>query len=692
VTTLASLARCLFAAALLWACAALPSDPGEVQPMAFPGADTLGKDRLRRLVAEEVGESIAEGWTRSAVDDAAFAIEREYAREGFAFARVEHELVEEPAAQDRAVFHIEEGPRVALESLRFEGAESLRLELLSGFFPALPRGALLRPGDAPPARRRGTPPWWIESELLDAAEDLEDYYYKNGFLDARVEPPRVTLDPQRRGAQVLVVVDEGVRARFAQVDLEGAPPEALSDLRRAADSFLGAPYSRLAAGALRARLEDELARRGFPDAVVKQTDETRSPEGPVAVAISIVSGPRIRIAAVEIRGLERTRRSTVEDLLTLQPGDWYSSDRERESFRALYQSGLFSGVQVELVPGIDAARVLRVEVQEADSLELYAEPGYGSYERLRVGLGARYKNLFGTGRTVELAGTLAELAQSGRASLITPRFLGTDVRSTVSVLTSRRREPTFTVRETGATWLLWRRFQKELAATLGYAFSATSVSNVDVVGPQVQALIDAVETSSVSLTPVWDTRDSVFVPTRGSVSRVTAEYADAALGSELEFLRLRLSHSTYFDVWNGGVLALSWRGGWIMPVDSTTSIPLQERFFNGGENTVRSFREDQLGPTDPAGNPVGGEAYHVLSAELRHKLRGNLDGALFYDTGTVQLDHQDFFDLTGFRTGVGLGLRYVLPIGPIRLDYGVNPDPRGGEVSYVLHFAVGLSF
>jgi outer membrane translocation and assembly module TamA len=140
------------------------------------------------------------------------------------------------------------------------------------------------------------------------------------------------------------------------------------------------------------------------------------------------------------------------------------------------------------------------------------------------------------------------------------------------------------------------------------------------------------------------------------------------------------------------VLGLSWRGGVIIPTGSTDIIPLQERFFNGGENTVRSFKQDELGPVDSLGNELGGEAFNVVTVELRQRLRGRFDGALFWDAGNLESDFEDFFHLGNVRHALGFGLRYLLPVGPVRLDVGFNPDPRAGEADVVTHFSVGMSF
>ena len=137
---------------------------------------------------------------------------------------------------------------------------------------------------------------------------------------------------------------------------------------------------------------------------------------------------------------------------------------------------------------------------------------------------------------------------------------------------------------------------------------------------------------------------------------------------------------------------MSWRGGVIAPFESTETIPIQERFFNGGENTVRAFKEDQLGPKDSDGNPVGGEAYNVFTAEWRVPVKGRPGWASFYDIGNVVLDASDVGALEDYRGGLGTGLRYDLPVGPLRLDMAWSDDPEDGEPAWVLHFSVGFSF
>jgi len=125
--------------------------------------------------------------------------------------------------------------------------------------------------------------------------------------------------------------------------------------------------------------------------------------------------------------------------------------------------------------------------------------------------------------------------------------------------------------------------------------------------------------------------------------------------------------------------------------EEATAIPIDERFFNGGATTVRSFGERDLGPHDRKGNPIGGEFLTVFNIEYTFPIFGELQGALFTDAGNL-LPTSEEPGLDDMRYAVGAGLRYKLPIGPVRLDYGVNPDPHEDEDFGAFHFSFGFAF
>jgi outer membrane protein insertion porin family len=212
-----------------------------------------------------------------------------------------------------------------------------------------------------------------------------------------------------------------------------------------------------------------------------------------------------------------------------------------------------------------------------------------------------------------------------------------------------------------------------------------------VVGPAA-GLTEDVDILSLRAEPTWDSRNDLFNPTRGALARLQLERGLDLWVGELEFVRARASFAQVLPLnpRETTLLAAGLRAGVIVPTGGTEEIPLQERFFNGGESSVRSFEEGELGPLDPNGQPLGGETFTTLNLELRQKLSSSLWGGLFVDAGNVGPTTADFFG--DYRYGVGVGLRYLLPVGALRVDFGWNPDQRPVDESYQVFLSVGMAF
>ena len=681
-------------------CAALGDDSPGVE-LVFEGNRELSSDHLEEAAATALEDFDPARGPRSSIDDAAFDVEREYRARGFPFARVSYGYEPREGQEPRAVITVDEGPRAELAEVRFSGNRAFGAGDLLPYFEA-PEGALIGP------RRT----YYVESRVADAAQRIARLYYANGYLDVRVRPPQVEFSSDRRRATVTVLVEEGVQRRLASVELEGA--EQADVERRSIEetwkSFLGRPYFDRVALEIEGRIEELLANRGYPDAAVERVDGEADAAAPdaagapgavapggaevasVALRFRAVPGPRVRISKVEVAGARSTRQGFLLSRIEFEPGELYSRKDERDSFRRLYQTGLFEHVAVGLEPGTAEERAFEVELRESSSLELYVEPAWGSYEKLMLGAGVREKNLAGSGRILRAEGTVSSVAQTGRAGITDPWFLGSDIAANLSVFGTQREEPSFRRIELGTGIEFTRSFTRTFSATLGYQYRRSDITDVEVLDSEAQDALDDVDISSVQFSPSWDTRDNPLAPTDGTLTKFSVEVANEALGSQLTFVRVRGILSTFRPIGDDAVAALSVRAGVIAPYGPTETIPLQERFFNGGENTVRSFEEDELGPLDANGEPLGGEAYTVLTLEARRRLVGRLEGALFYDVGNVTSDAADFWDFEGYESGIGIGLRYMTPVGPIRLDGALNPDPDPDAADGAIHFSVGMAF
>ncbi len=242
-------------------------------------------------------------------------------------------------------------------------------------------------------------------------------------------------------------------------------------------------------------------------------------------------GPQVRIAAVEIRGLARTREATVRRRVALREGELYRRSGEEETLRELYRLGIFRSVRLGFEETAEAGRrVLVVAVEESDARELFVEPGWGSYERLRLAAGVRDRNLYGTARPAALEGAASLRAQRLGASLTDPRFLATSWRADLSASGSRREEPSFTRNEVEAVLSFSRPLAPGLVLTAGAALRRTRLA--DLADPEVEpAGRGSYDTASLRVQLAWDTRDDWFFPSRGQASFAALEHADAYLGS-----------------------------------------------------------------------------------------------------------------------------------------------------------------
>ena len=270
-----------------------------------------------------------------------------------------------------------------------------------------------------------------------------------------------------------------------------------------------------------------------------------------------------------------------------------------------------------------------------------------------------------------------------------PDLFSSDVTGTLEVESFKREMPSFTDDAAGGTVSLARELVPRLTGRVGYTYLPRSGSSTDVSGPG-GALVNFTQ-GSLFLNFRYDDRDSVLSPTTGGTAFLGLDYFDQSLGGDVSFVRLQIGGTHHIPLGRGFRVALRADAGWIGPGESSLGVPIQERFFNGGEDTVRSFRQDQLGPKDPFGNPVGGEFRNVLGAELRVPIFRAIEGAVFADAGNVgRLVHD--YTLKNLSYALGIGLRVALPIGPLRLDGGWNPDPGPDERSRTVYFSVGYPF
>lgn len=671
--------------ALLSAAWQEPAEPQTESPVQairehklhFEGLDALSERELTRSAVDEESDLVKNGFRRAEVDDMAFQMEMHALAMGYPIARVRWKTEVKDGVL-HATFLVSEGPYCEIKEILVEGATHFPAEQLTKFF--YPSDHTVN--DEHPA--------YIASRVQAAPGGIKGFYRAQGYRDVEVDAPEVEFNDERTEAYVRCTLREGPRFVIRKVEFSGHTVVDDAALHEMAADLLEQPYFPRRAFELAKRMEDHYADLGYASAEA-QVETSADPEtGVVHFAARMHEGPRVRIGEIRVSGNERTLDSFLRNRLELRAGEWSNRTKREESFRNLYRTGLFNRVQVELV-GEGEVRDIEVEVEEGYHKEFIVEPGYGSYEKLRLLLGWRNKNIFGTGRILRAEMRPTMKSFSALVGVTDPWLFESNVELDAPIFYRKRQEPSFTREEAGLAFQFRYPLRRELSLLWGYRITRSQVSS-ESAGLPPDILIGDTTLASVFAGPRYDNQNDYFNPTRGGQAWVQFEVGSDLLASQVEYLRgeIKLSHHWPLNQDETRVLAAGFRTATILPTGETEEIPLQLRLFNGGENSVRSFTESRLGPLDSTGAPLGGEVFNTVNLEFRQQLSGALWGGLFVDAGNVSLSRDAWFE--DFRTGYGVGLRYLLPVGALRVDAGYNPTASGNEDQFVVHLSVGMAF
>jgi outer membrane protein insertion porin family len=669
----------------------------------FRGQRAFSEEDLRSALKEELTTIDDFGLSPARADDLAFFLEVFYRKHGYAKVDV-HYAIE---SQDRLRLDITEGPRLTLGTVVFDGnarePNDKLLEYVLG--PTRERYSKLE---------RNLP--FVAADMQEGAGLVHRLYIAEGFLDAVVDPPRYTFHDQASQVDVVIPIHEGKQYFFGSISFSGQRIYDNETLRGQMLDLLRQPYTEARLTDIPRRLEAYFKARGYYDVeVVASGAPEEAVDGRVPVHVGITAGSVYRFDGVTVAGLERLRPSYVVKRFSKLRGKIYSPDDLDEHFQTLMRTGLFNIVQIKPVPVDGHLLRLDISAEEAKSKEFGFSIGYGTYEGGIAGVQYRDRDLFGYGRPLTTSIEVSERGYRGDILYEDPFFLDTDFAFKARLAAFTFRFDGYTKFELGGRLDLTRKITKYDEAGVSFA-----VRHVKIIEADIKPIFLGDENyfvNTLGFTNTLDLRESPFVNPRGFLLNNTVDLAASAFGSDIEFIRgtIRVGYylpfgpkpltpgvvedepGTPLQRWfQQSSIAFGARAGIIHSLtvsgpEEATAIPIDERFFIGGSDTVRSFIERELGPRDNKGHPLGGEFFTVFNVEYTFPIFGELQGALFTDAGNL-LPTSEEPGLDDMRYAVGVGLRYKLPVGPIRLDYGVNPDPRPDEHSGAFHFSFGFAF
>ncbi|MDB6148134.1 MAG: hypothetical protein JWO45_1798 [Spartobacteria bacterium] len=669
----------------------------------FRGQTAFNDKDLRTALKEQITTIDDFGLTPARADDVAFFLELFYRKHGYAKVDVHFQIEGERLRLD-----ITEGPQFTLGAVNFAGNEHEPTDKLFDYAAGPTRERYSKLQKKLP---------FVASDIQEGVDLVQRFYNAEGFLDVKVAPPDYKYHEQEPVVDVNIEIAENQQHFFGDVTFTGNTIYDESTLRGQIQDLLQQPYTDARVADIPRRLQAYFKARGYYDVKAEANgDPTTAKDGRVPVQVVVSPGPIYHFGETSVTGLKRLRPTFVSRRFQSLEGKTYSPDVLDEKFRALMRTGLFNLLQIKPVPVDGDLLRLDISAEEAKSKEFGFSLGYGSYVGGIVGLQFRDRDLFGYGRPLTTSVELNERGYKGEIQWEDPYFFDTEFefKSQLAALTFDF--DGYSKFELGGRVGFSRKLTKQYQAGITLGVRHVEITSADInqkfLGPTSYFV------NSIGFTQTLDFRKSPLVAPRGLVLDNTVDVATSVLGSDIEFVRAtgRISYYISFaeesqapgvalaeDPTRTGIerwfrqtmLAFGARVGGIHNLGNESStgldLPIDERFFNGGSTTVRSFSERQLGPLDHRDHPLGGEFFTVFNAEYTFPIFGELQGAVFVDAGNL-LPSSERPGLNEMRYAIGAGLRYKLPIGPIRLDYGVNPDPHPGEDPGAFHFSFGFAF
>jgi len=697
-----------------------------IASVEFRGLENVSAGTVRDTVGLQGG-----GPLRPSKVAAAEAMVRQLlANKGFQLRSIEHRVEEIPGrpGEHRLIFDVDEGQRVAIAEIVFEGNEAFSDDRLRGVLSTKPEGFFWF--------RKGT---YDEEKLRkDLRENLPAFYGQHGYIDFVVTGDSLVVDPETGKGRLIVSVDEGPQYRLADFDIRGNSRFPTEDLRRYFERQQGGLLSKVGLGSSEERERGEVFdRTAFEKAadqvsqlyrnygylyaqvepvVERTTDDSGRPV--VNLSWEIREGSPAYINRVAITGNTFTHEDVIRERIYLFPGDVYNEELLIQSYQSIMGLGFFETPlpmpRIEPTPTGDVDVTFEVKEKQTGSVNFGTS--IGGWGGLAGFLGYDQPNLFGQAKSGHLRWEFGRYSNNFEASYSDPAIAGSRISGSLSVFSTKYgygRMFQFSEgeqRQTGAGIRFGVPFPLDPRSTrifLGYSVSRTTYRQFDEAGTSLFDLPPGLR-STVSLGLTRQTLNSPIFPTSGSRQELEASFSGGILGGDGNFQKYTASGSWWVPVGQLGgnqpgsrpirfALGLSAEAGALF--GDASRFPF-ERFWLGGVQFGRPLRGydettiTPLGYFDRSDRSISlrdrlGDAYLRLTAEYAMRVNDNISLSLFYDAGNIWRRASEINPTQLYR-GAGVGLTLVTPFGPLGLDYAYGFDKS--DPGWKLHFKFGQGF
>jgi outer membrane protein insertion porin family len=596
-------------------------------------------------------------------------------------ARLEHPLPRGIRAR-AVILQVRPGPRFTLRQVTFDGLRSMSPADARSYFVG--ETMLI-----PLASERIYSP----GRLQRALGNLQEALRRQGRAEATVTLEHADLDRTTGHVQVRVRVAEGpvwrvTALRYEIADGSAPPPPGTGP---GTGRIWNDLWRQDAAAAIRRWYYE----RGHPDvqaALSAAPAPAAGGERAVTVTARVVPGPLVHLGRVRFTGNRYTRTPILRRAVRATPGAPLNPIQLDDGQTRLARLGVFSNIALQYEPASGPTRDAVYHLTEGRREEVDLLAGYGSYDEWRGGAEWRHDNLFGLAHTDDLKVIQSVKSTQVNDTYTVPELFGTSVDGTAQLFGLRRQELSFVRTEYGANVaLLWPLRGLGANLSTGYTFRRLRATSNQLATSPTD--LNQANAASVDLGLTRDTRDDPLQPHHGHKLFIDLTEASRRLGGQVDYQRLIVGASFHWPWGSGRWVHAGFSHGvvttWGAPNDA--QLPVNVRFFPGGEDSIRGYRRGEAAPRDATGQFIGVKTYTQLNLELEQALTSKWSVVAFVDALGTAVRLADYPFNQRLYT-VGLGINYRTLIGPVRLEYGRNLNPRPFDPSGRLLLSIGFPF
>ena len=606
-----------------------------------------------------------------------------YASEGYYGTKINYDIDYGDEYNVTVTINIDETSKAYVKKINFTGNKAFKASKLKVYMRI---------------KEKGIFSWVTGSGILDEdnleedRKNLEGFYNDNGYVRAVIGVPDIAISKDGKTISITIPIEEGNIYKVGAIDFTVDVIFAKDDLMKQLKTKTGNTFRSSFFQQDVLTLTDMYQDRGYAFCdIVPLTlidDDSRN----VNLTFNTTKGQEVYFNRINVLGNTRTRDKVIRRELKFGEGDRFSASNLKESKRKLKNTTFFKDIDMKIIKTEDPNKVnVDLSVEERPTGSINVGVGYSTDEKAMITGSISQENFLGTGRKLALDASLSAVSQQYKFTFIEPYVFDKNFSAGISAYDYEREMDTYNYTRVGGSLSLTRPLTDYVKISSQYRLEKVNVENiVDQASTYIKEQAGSSVTSALSFSLSKNTIDDIMNPTKGMNAIISAEVAGGPFSGDNNFYSFVGSYGKYFPLkFLESAFFIKGTAGTIQSYGGK-EVPIFEKFYVGGLNSVRGFKYGEAGPLDENGEPLGSNNELFFNFEWIFPISkaAGLKGVVFFDAGQGFDGMKDF----SLKTTAGLEIRWFSPLGPIRLEYGFNLNPKNGDRKGAFDFTIGTQY